>query len=456
MIQGGADDYLRRLFNRSDIRLRCHRFLGDEMKATYLALAFICLPAFAGYTTMTLEGVQQANGVWTAAGVMDTQGFVRTTGAVTVSGTTASTSVALAVERNIAKTTFRGVVTKLGPYGIAAAGAYEVYDWLSVGDGTQPQLVPCDPTSPVWCHPADSAGYDDTYEYGTYYQACNGMMKCSLGSTVIEACDNLIAGDGVKISSITTNPNRCNLSWIHSGMPNGYVSYGKNNCTALISVASCKFEIDPNKPQPVPITSDFFNHLPDPSLPVMADGFNKIPALVTSGIPISSTKFDPYSEWHGEPYFRDGNWWRDRMDVSPAPTASQPTRVRVDIGPIKIEGATNPQVVPDTGTAGGGAAQPKEQPDFCEANPGSIACQEMGEVEQEPLENDVVQFNLDTNQSWGSSNSSCPASPTITIHSGQTITFNYQPACDFFALLRPIIISFSLLTAVFIAIGRTE
>ncbi|WP_181363240.1 virulence factor TspB C-terminal domain-related protein [Aeromonas sp. HMWF015] len=425
------------------------------LKSFILLLLILPVLASAAYTTMTLEGVKQANGVWTASGVMDSMGFVRTTGAVTVSGTTASTAVSLAVERNIAKNTFRGVVNKLGPYGIAAAGAYEVYDWLSNGDGTQPQLVPCDPTSPIWCHPADSSGYDDTYQYGTYYEACNGMMKCNRGSTAREACDNLISGDGVKISSITINPNRCNLSWIHNGMPNGHVSYGKNSCTPLVSVASCKFEIDPNKPKPTPIPGDYFNSYPDPSLPVMADGFNNIPSLRDGGIPISSTKFNPYSEWLGDPYFKDGQWWRDRMDVSPSPQPGQPNRVRVDIGPVKIEGATNPETVPDTGPAGGsgGAPQPeKEKPTFCEANPMSIACVELGQLEDKPLEVVELPVNV-TYTPWGASNAQCPAPTTIPLWGGDSISVTYQPVCDFVTKLRPLIIALAFFIAGLIITG---
>ncbi|WP_411682773.1 hypothetical protein [Aeromonas hydrophila] len=47
-----------------------------KLKAIIFAFLFAAPSAFAGYTTMTIEGVQQANGVWTTAGVMDSMGFV--------------------------------------------------------------------------------------------------------------------------------------------------------------------------------------------------------------------------------------------------------------------------------------------------------------------------------------------------------------------------------------------
>lgn len=415
----------------------------------FLLLLFICPSAFAAYSEMIIEGVKQSNGVWTAAGVMDTSGFVRTTGAVTVSGHTASTAVSLAVERNIAKTTFRGVVNKLGPYGVAAAGAYEVYDWLSKGDGTQPELIPCEPSSPIWCHPADSTGYDDSYQYGVYYEACSGMI-CIRGSTPRDACTTFLGTDDIKITSITSD--RCNLAWASDGRPNGYLNHYKYSCNQTVSVPSCKFEIDPNKPKPTPIAGDYFNSYPDPSLPVMADGFNNIPALRDGGIPISSTKFNPYSEWLGDPYFKDGNWFRDRMDVSPSPAPGQPTRVRVDYGPVKLEGMTDPTVKPDD-TPASENTQPKEQTKFCDDNPQSIACVELGQLEDEPITLDERPFHITPESPWGQGSASCPNPETETLRTGATVTFSYQPTCDFFSSIRPAVIAVAFLAALYIALG---
>lgn len=418
----------------------------------FALLLIISPPSLAVYTTMTLEGVKQANGVWSAAGVMDSMGFVRTTGAVTVAGTTASTAVSLAVERNLAKTAFRGTVSKLGPYGLAAVGAYEVYDYLANGDGTSPKLVPCEPSSPVWCHPADASGYDDSYKYGTYYEACTGYNSCSRGSTAREACTNVIAGAGLKITSIDTK--NCYLAWASTGAANGYAWYTKSNCTQYVSVASCKFEIDPNKPKPTPISADWFNRLPDPSLPVLADGFNKIPSLRDGGIPISSTKFNPYSEWLGDPYFKDGSWYRDRMDVSPCPTSGQPSRVCVDIGPQKFEGATDPQTVPSqaTGTASGTAPKQPEI-DFCKKNPQSIACSELGELKDQPFDPIEKPFRITPQSPWGADNAQCPAPKVMTLATGFTQTMSYQPTCDFFSGIRPAVIALAFIVALYIALG---
>lgn len=421
------------------------------MVSKYKAAVFIIAAMFssivsAAYTTMTIEGVKQANGVWTAAGVMDTQGFVRTTGAVTVSGHTASTAVALAVERNLAKNTFRNVVSKMGPVGLTAVGAFEVYNWMT-SDG----LVPCDDNGTAWCHAPDLTGYDNSYQYGQAYKACSG--NCFFGSTRTEACTRWVTvNNQYKLASITDT--KCMVNF-PDGNPAGYASLTPQSCTIVGNVAtSCTQQKDPNKPLPTPLSSDYFQNR-DPSLPVLSDGFNNIPSLRDQGIPISGTSFTPFSTWLGDPYFKNGNWYRDRVDISPAPTPSQPNRVRVDVGPVKIEGATNPETVPDTGPAGGGAAQPKEQPSFCEANPMSIACAEMGELKDEKLE--VEERPVDVSYTpWGSSTSQCPADKVIPLWEGQSITISYSPVCQFASLLRPLVIALAFVAAGFIVAGITR
>ena len=423
------------------------------MVTKYKAAVFIIAAMFssivsAGYTTMTLEGVKQVDGVWTAAGVIDNMGFVRTTGAVTVSGTTASTAVALAVERNIARNTFRNVVSKLGPAGVTAVGAYEVYNWLT-SDG----LVPCDDTGTAWCHAPDLTGYDNSYQYGQAYKACSGT--CYFGSTRTQACTKAVAANpSYKLTNITDT--KCNVSFTN-GSPAGYFELVAVSCTIVGNVAtSCTNPKDPNKPSPTPLQSGYFDSrdIPDG---VLSDGFNHIPSLRDGGVPISSTSFPPFSSWLGDPYFKNGNWYRDRVDISPAPTPSQPNRVRVDVGPVKIEGATNPNVVPDTGPAGGsGGTQPeKEKPTFCEANPMSIACAEMGELKDEKLE--VEERPVDVSYTpWGSSTSQCPADKVIPLWEGQSISISYSPVCQFASLLRPLVIALAFVTAGFIVAGITR
>lgn len=405
-------------------------------------LLIISPPSLSAYTTMTLEGVKQIDGVWTAAGVMDTSGFVRTTGAVTVSGHTASTSVALAVERNIARNTFRNVVSKMGPVGLTAVGAFEVYNWMT-SDG----LVPCDENGTAWCHAPDLTGYDNSYQYGQAYKACSGT--CYFGSTRTQACTKAVAANpSYKLTNITDT--KCNVSFTN-GSPAGYFELVAVSCTIVGNVAtSCTQQKDPNKPSPTPLSPDYFQNR-DPSLPVLSDGFNHIPSLRDQGVPISGTSFNPFSTWLGDPYFKDGNWYRDRADISPCPTSSQPTRVCVDIGPQKLEGQTDPNTTPTDTPATG--TTPKEQTDFCKKNPQSIACQELGELEQEPFDPIEKPFQITPKEPWGSGDAQCPAPKVMQLTTGSTVTLSYQPACDFFRGVRPAVLALAMLAALYIALG---
>ncbi|MNH08220.1 Neisseria meningitidis TspB protein [compost metagenome] len=154
----------------------------------------------------------------------------------------------------------------------------------------------------------------------------------------------------------------------------------------------------------------------------------------------------------GAPYFKDGNWWRDRMDASPAPLPGQPTRVRIDIGPVKLEGMTDPNVKPDDTPASGSTA-PKEQTKFCDDNPMSIACAEMGELEEDEITPEERPFQIAPKSPWGSDNASCPAPKVIQLGSGQSVSITYQPTCDFLSGVRPAVLALAFLAALYIALG---
>lgn len=389
-----------------------------------IILLLISPSAFAGYTTMTLEGVKEANGVWTAAGVMDTAGFVRTTGAVTVAGTTASTAVALPVEKVAATSLLKGASKALGPVALALT-AYDVYEWFTSDDisSNGNNWTSDQPIGNCYFSPYDKS------QPGFTLQSCVAYMQ-------------QIVGSNYTIEYMYTDPN-------------GKFAIGRRSLPSACGGKPCEIGLIgyffPLPVQPEPPQSAF-DRIPIPSFPVMSSGFNKIPSLAGQPIPISGLQFPPFSEWLGDPYFKDGNWYRDRMDISPAPTKQQPIRVRVDVGPVKIEGQTNPNVVPDTGHAGG-SATPKEKPSFCEANPMSIACAEMGELKQEPFNPVEKPFNITTQNPWGSGDAQCPAPNVMHLTTGSTVTLSYQPACDFFRGVRPAVLALALLAALYIALG---
>lgn len=391
--------------------------------AVFIIVAMFSSITSAAYTTMTIEGVKQANGVWTAAGVMDTSGFVRSTGAVTVSGYSASTAVAMQADRVAATSLLKGASRLAGPL-VLAATAYDVYSWFTSGDVTA--------ADNEWILKNSNSTYGQ----------CNILYSNPVKNVSSTQCAAILQAqytrDVVKIC-----PYNSTYPFV----------YRLNSCSGM-EVGNLT---NPYQQGQKPTDSDF-NNIPLAPYPVLSSGFSKLPSLSGVPIPITSIHFPPFSQWMGDPYYKDGNWYRDRMDISPSGTTSSPTRVRVDIGPVKIQGQTDPNTTPDTGPAGGtgGAPQPeKEKPTFCEANPMSIACAEMGELKDEKLE--VEERPVDVSYTpWGSSTSQCPADKVIPLWEGQSIAISYSPVCQFASLLRPLVIALAFVTAGFIVAGITR
>lgn len=393
----------------------------------------------AAYTTMTIDAVKEANGVWTAAGVMDTAGFVRTTGAVSVLGSSASVPVAFAADVPAASLLFKSAARLAGPVALASA-AYDVYSFVTTDGG-------------VTAVNNDWVVSDSTIPYpGFYWRADSGGNASS--PTAPQSSPQRAAElwylwlEGltgqqyrpVTCSFVTAGQFTCRTPNHPGNTVRGYT------CTSSVATASCK---------PTPADENFWASMKNPPLPILSSGFNKIPSLAGKPIPISGTgvSFQPFSVWRDSPYFKDGNWYRDRMDISPCPTTSQPTRVCVDVGPQKFEGATDPQTVPSqaTGTATGTAPKQQEN-DFCKKNPMSIACAELGTLKDEKLETTELPVNV-SYTSWGASNAQCPAPRVINLWEGKSISMSYQPVCDFVSMLRPLLIALAFVTAAFILGG---
>ena len=407
-----------------------------------IILLLICPSAFAAFTTMTIEGVKEANGVWSTAGVMDTQGFVRTTGAVSVYGTTRNLPMVMQADTALMSRSLKLATKLAGPLAVAAT-AYDVYQWATSTDITS--------SGDTWAVRPEGAS-DPGFTYGAeWYATIAGQVHvaaspltiCKAHNTWLKSQNMYGWSTNIRLTPATNSYTCDSLSSTGSFIV-GSLSIRSRACTSD-KVLSCT--------PPTSVSDDFFLRLPDPSIPVLSSGWSKLPSLAGQPTPIKGVSFQPYSEWMGDPYFKDGNWYRDRMDISPSGTKSSPTRVRADIGPVKIEGATDPNTVPDTNSGGGGAAQPKEKPSFCEANPGSIACAEMGELKQEPFDPVEKPFNITPQSPWGSGDAQCPAPKVMHLTTGSTVTLSYQPACDFFRGVRPAVLALALLSALYIALG---
>lgn len=405
----------------------------------FLLLLFISPSVFAAYTEMVIEGVKQSNGVWTTAGVMDTQGFVRTTGAVTVAGATRNLPVAMAADVPLATTMLKGASRAAGPI-LLAATAYDVYQWFTSEDIGEKDGQ----WSTITSQETDYSKVGDCFQItSSSYNYGTGVLSSYTGRYItqgqpystVESCMSFTGSN-----QLLYFPNQANYL-IGTTSPLGEPR--KSPKGLLIIKADAKTHN--------PFDESSLNKLPAPSNGVLNSGFSKLPSL-SSGFPIKSTSFIPFSEWMSDPYFKDGNWWRDRMDVSPAPTPEQPTRVRVDYGPVKLEGLTDPTVKPDD-TPASENTQPKEQTKFCDDNPQSIACVELGQLEDEQTTLDERPFHITPESPWGQGSASCPTPETETLRTGATVTFSYQPTCDFFSSIRPAVIAVAFLAALYIALG---
>lgn len=387
-----------------------------------IILLLVCPSAFAAYSTMVLEGVKESNGVWTAAGVIDNMGFIKSTGTVTVAGVTASTAVSLPVDKVAASTLLRSAGRLAGPAALALA-AYDVYQWMT----TDPN-VSLQNSNGNWFTVNDRLGY--CYLPAPIYVNSNNyaLSNCvAAAEAKAQASDKPVVVCPSSDGSWYLKPKSC-----APGSAFGYFS-------PQSTISSPSIESD-------------FNRLMAPTWQLISSGFSKIPSLLGKA-PILAPKYTPFSSWLGEPYFKDGNWYRDRADISPCPISSQPNRVCVDIGPQKFEGSTDPNTVPSQATGTATGSTPKEQADFCKKNPQSIACQELGELKPEEFTPVEKSFNITPQSPWGSGDAQCPAHKVMNLTTGSTVTLSYQPACDFFRGVRPAVLALALLAALYIALG---
>ena len=86
---------------------------------------------------------------------------------------------------------------------------------------------------------------------------------------------------------------------------------------------------------------------------------------------------------------------------------------------------------------------------FCKNNPTALACVKLGDpTSSQVIENEVVNVKFSAS-SWGAENAACPA----PVHIRDDVYFSYQPACDFFSGIRPVVIAAAFVIAALIVIG---
>lgn len=94
--------------------------------------------------------------------------------------------------------------------------------------------------------------------------------------------------------------------------------------------------------------------------------------------------------------------------------------------------------------------KPDPQTD-CDKKPNSVGCADLGSAPPDPT---VGTQTVNPTFSWSpfSLPATCPAPQTIATSRG-SFTYSWQPACDFASMLRPLVIAFAGLAALYVAFG---
>lgn len=194
--------------------------------------------------------------------------------------------------------------------------------------------------------------------------------------------------------------------------------------------------------------ADVPRHIPEP-LPVELPEYQ--PMFIPTGNPVPNPSYNPSQPVSpsNQPFVQPG------VKVEPAPSPSAPWQV--DVKPVNRPtesptGSTDPTTEPSTDTP---REDGKEDRDFCDKNPESLACTELDTPEGEvPKSTFEVSYSIEN--SWGSG--SCPSDKYATIAGRSIKVYDWAQTCDYVATyVRPILLVLCALGALFIVMpGRAE
>lgn len=194
--------------------------------------------------------------------------------------------------------------------------------------------------------------------------------------------------------------------------------------------------------------ADVPRYIPEP-LPVELPEYQ--PMFIPTGNPVPNPSYNPSQPVSpsNQPFVQPG------VKVEPAPTPSAPWQV--DVKPVNRPtesptGATDPTTEPSTDTP---REDGKEDRDFCDKHPESLACTELDTPEGEiPKSTFEVSYSIEN--SWGSG--SCPADKYATLAGKSVKVYDWAQTCDYVATyVRPILLVLCALGALFIVMpGRAE
>lgn len=200
---------------------------------------------------------------------------------------------------------------------------------------------------------------------------------------------------------------------------------------------------------------------PDPVYEPATDAdFAPLPGKITDavatqlapyGLPLQNPQVDtsPIHLPASDPYFdpTTNSYWRQVVVVTPSSTGET---AEAETGKEPVDEAGNPITDPETGEP----VTPKEETDHCKENPDSLGCLDVGE----PEDNDLQEQQRDIAGiapvgGFGADNASCPADETYTVRGGFQVAMSYGPICQMATSFRPVIIGFAWVTALLIFFG---
>lgn len=197
-----------------------------------------------------------------------------------------------------------------------------------------------------------------------------------------------------------------------------------------------------------PMPADVPRHIPEP-LPVELPEYQ--PLFIPTGNPVPNPSYNPSQPVSpsNQPFVQPG------VKVEPAPSPSAPWQV--DVKPVNRPtesptGSTDPTTEPSTDTP---REDGKEDRDFCDKHPESLACTELDTPEGEiPKSTFDVSYSIEN--SWGSG--SCPADKYATLAGKSVKVYDWAQTCNYVATyVRPILLVLCALGALFIVMpGRAE
>lgn len=165
-----------------------------------------------------------------------------------------------------------------------------------------------------------------------------------------------------------------------------------------------------------------------------------------SGDPMPVVGSDP-AEWR-QPY----------IDVVPRPTVPNPWQVDMQPGEVTQDNPNanpDPVTVPDEDQSGvpRPATPSEDQRQLCDVYPDVVACQQLGAIAPEPLEEKIVPVAIEPVGSGGGGN--CPAPRSASI-GGKTYSFEWTAICDFATGIRPVVVAVAWLTAILSFMGLSR